>query len=102
VSSEQRSDDCLIAVAGDADMTAVTEVQAHLDRAVRSGCWNLVVDLSEVTFIDSSFLHMLLRAVRRTRMAGGDLELVCNNDEIRRTLDVFGITGSIRIHSRSI
>lgn len=52
------------------------ELAAALERAT-----NVVVDLTEVTFIDSSGLSTLLTASSRAREGGGKVALVLAQDE---------------------
>jgi anti-sigma B factor antagonist len=49
----------------------------------------IVIDLSGVAFIDSSGLGVLVRALKQTREAGGQLKLVINSEQ---TLKLFHIT----------
>jgi anti-sigma B factor antagonist len=96
--SRPSGESVVIAIAGDADLTSVDEVQSHLDRAFEQGHTLLVVDLSEVGFVDSSFLHTLMRALRRARLSGGDIAVVCADPQICRMLEVFGLTTTVRIY----
>jgi len=47
-----------------------------------------VVDLSGATFVDSTTLGVLLGAVKRLRLIGGELVLVCADLNIRRILSI--------------
>ena len=50
----------------------------------------LVLDLAEVTFMDSTMLRELLRAVREIEAGGGRLVLACLGPTVRRLLDMTG------------
>jgi anti-anti-sigma factor len=50
----------IVVLAGELDMAATSAVRARVDAA--AGTRGLVIDLAEVTFIDSSMLKELLRA----------------------------------------
>jgi anti-anti-sigma factor len=50
----------VVVLAGELDMAATSAVRARVDAA--AGARGLVIDLAEVTFIDSSMLKELLRA----------------------------------------
>jgi anti-sigma B factor antagonist len=58
--------------------------------ALESGTESLVIDLTNVTFMDSSGLGVIVRGLKRCREADKDLDLVISNE---RVLKVFGITG---------
>ena len=48
------------------------------------------IDLTDVSFMDSSGLGVIVRGLKRCRESEKDLDLVITND---RVLKVFGITG---------
>lgn len=70
--------------AGDADW--VDEITLALDRGAR----RLVVDLVDVTFIDSSVVRSLVQAYRRVGRDGW-VRLVYTHNIIRRVIEVCGL-----------
>lgn len=60
---------------GRLDLISGTEVRQHLTNAISAGRRNLVVDLAEVPFIDSSGLAALISGLKSARTAGGDLRI---------------------------
>ena len=86
----------VIEVHGQADLHTASELRAAISDAIDRGAANLVVDLSEATFIDSMTLGVLLGAVKRLRPTGGGVSVVCKDPHIRR---VFEITLLDRIFS---
>ena len=71
----------LVPVRGEVTFSNVREFDAALDRAFEDGARNLVIDLTEVTFIDSSGLSSLLTASARARKLGGIVALVLAQGE---------------------
>jgi anti-sigma B factor antagonist len=65
----------VLTLRGELDIATVSVLQEGLDHAVR-GKAAMVVDLSRLRFIDSSGLHLLVRAERRLRDLGVQLVLV--------------------------
>jgi anti-sigma B factor antagonist len=62
----------------------------------------LVLDISAVTFIDSTTIGMLVGAAARLRDAGGgSLAVVCpdENRRVLRILDIAGVDSMIALHS---
>lgn len=57
------------------------ELRHHIEAAQAEGGDNLVIDLSEVTFFDSAALAVLVSALKRSRLAGGDVVLVWPREE---------------------
>jgi anti-sigma B factor antagonist len=58
--------------------------------AAETGSTNLVMDLSEMDFIDSSGTQVLLEQQKRLQENDGRLVIVCTNP---RMLDLFRLTG---------
>ncbi len=59
-----------------------------LYRAISDGIVNVLVDLSQVTWMNSSGLGMLISGLTTMRSAGGDLRLVGLNEGTRRPLEI--------------
>ena len=73
---------------------AIRELELALDAALPL---YLALDLSGVTFMDSSGIALILRARRRMRTLGGSL-LVCRvPQQARRVLDAAGIDRVVTI-----
>jgi anti-sigma B factor antagonist len=84
------SDRYLITVSGEVDLATSPELDIAIIAAIDSGATSVVIDLSDVSFMDSSGLGVIVRALKRCREAENDLDLVITNE---RVLKVFGITG---------
>ena len=92
--AELGADAFLVTAVGEADMYNASELEQALDGVVGLGGTSVVLDLTEVSFGDSTLLSLLLRYRERLMELGGKLVLVTGNRGIRRTL---GITGLERI-----
>ena len=84
------SDRYLITVSGEVDLATSPELDVAIIAAIDSGATSVVIDLTDVSFMDSSGLGVIVRALKRCREAENDLDLVITNE---RVLKVFGITG---------
>jgi anti-sigma B factor antagonist len=82
----------VIAVDGELDMTAAPDLRAAIGAAIDAGATALVVDLSEVTFIDSTGIGVLLAARHRLQRSGGSLDLVCTEPNVLRVLEIVGVS----------
>jgi anti-anti-sigma factor len=71
----------IVPVQGEVTFSNVREFDTALDEAFGDGARNLVIDLTEVTFIDSSGLSSLLTASARARDLGGTVALVLAQGE---------------------
>jgi anti-sigma B factor antagonist len=73
----------VLTLRGELDIATVSVLQEGLDHAVR-GKAAMVVDLSRLRFIDSSGLHLLVRAERQLRDLGVQLVLVRGPRAVQR------------------
>jgi anti-anti-sigma factor len=64
-----------LTVSGELDMATAPELREHLAAALDSGVTRIVVDLRDVTFVDSVGLAAVLHA-RSRLLAGGRLALI--------------------------
>jgi anti-sigma B factor antagonist len=79
----------VVEVQGDVDVGTAPVFEDELGRAVENGIAKaLVVDLSGVTFIDSTGLNALVRAFERQRLAGSELALVSDDSRVAMILEV--------------
>ena len=83
----------LVEVAGELELHNAPQLRAELLRACEGQSPCVVVDLSGLTFIDSTGIGVLVGALKRARERGGALTLVCPVPRIRR---IFEITGLLR------
>ncbi len=65
----------VVQLRGRLDLLVASEVKQRLTKAVQDGFQLLVIDMSEVSFVDSSGLGALIGGLKAARMAGGDLRL---------------------------
>ena len=59
--TEERDGVAVVRLAGELDLAEVGPLQAEFDRLCANGFAKLTVDLSELDFLDSTGLHVLLR-----------------------------------------
>jgi anti-sigma B factor antagonist len=83
----------VVAVKGEIDLFTAPDFKRHIAAPIDQGVSNVVVDLSETTFIDSSSLGVLIGAHRRLKLRGGSLIIVCDNESIAKTFRITGLDG---------
>ncbi len=76
---------------GEIDVATSPELHEHLVDLIRSEPELLIVNLTDVSFIDSTGLGVLVGAVRDMRAGGGDLRLVVTQPTIVRLLELTGL-----------
>lgn len=79
-----------VKLAGELDIAAAPRVQHTLEELIRLGHDKLLIDLSEATFVDSTMLGVLLRAVRRLRRRRGALAVFCPDPAMRGLFELVG------------
>jgi anti-sigma B factor antagonist len=90
----------LVSVEGELDLYSAPRLQAELD-ALAPDASDVVLDLSQVTFIDSTALGAILAAGRRLREADGRLALVAATDATRKLLALVGVDRVLPIYESS-
>lgn len=81
----------VVRTAGEVDVATAPALRDRLTELVEGGAVNVVVDLEDVSFIDSTGLGVLVGAVRRARSAGGDVRIVCTNHRIQKVFEATGL-----------
>lgn len=66
-------------------------LQAQLDELRQAGFAHVVLDLRELTFMDSSGVRLIFREDRRARSAGHRFSLIAGNAQVQRVLSVCGL-----------
>ncbi|HLU44427.1 MAG TPA: STAS domain-containing protein [Natronosporangium sp.] len=84
----------VVEVRGEVDVYTAPELRERLLEIIDGGATRVVVDLRPVDFMDSTGLGVLVGALKRLRMAEGDLSLVCDSEKL---LKIFRITGLDRV-----
>lgn len=83
-----------VACRGRFNMAAAPEFRRRLEEVVTAGAGRVVVDLGEVSFVDSSGLGALVAGLKRARQAGGDLRIARASEQV---LLVLGLTNLDRV-----
>jgi anti-sigma B factor antagonist len=97
IGTAQEQGVAVIDVDGDLDMAAVADVDAALTAALAGGA-PIVVDLADVSFIDSTGMRAMIDARRRSRDLGVPMVCVCpNNAAVWRLLELTGTTGFFEV-----
>jgi anti-anti-sigma factor len=88
VNSTVRESSLDVALAGELDMAAAFKVESELERLLeRPGIDGVVLDLAEVSFLDSAGLGALLSIRERATRVGCDLRIDRMSEPVRRILD---------------
>jgi anti-anti-sigma factor len=81
-----------LVLSGELDMGARFQAEQALDRLLEEPVEHLVVDLGEVTFLDSSGMGLILEVDERARQQGFNLRLLpARRPEVQRVFELAGL-----------
>lgn len=89
---ESRNDVARVAVIGELDLATASTLSDELVGAERDDVRVVMLDMRDVTFVDSTGLHVVLQAWNRAQQNGHRLVVVGASRSTRRLCDIVGIT----------
>jgi anti-sigma B factor antagonist len=87
----------VVTLEGEVDLYTAPEFKEALLRGIDDGARHVIVDLSAVTFVDSTALGVLVGGGKRL-LNSGALLIVCSDARIRRILEIAGLAGVFAVH----
>lgn len=96
LSLETREQDgrTVVVVGGEIDVYTAPKLRDKITELVNGGHRDLVVDMENVDFLDSTGLGVLVGGLKKVRAQDGSMSLVCSQD---RLLKIFTITGLAKV-----
>ena len=85
----------VLEVQGEVELHNAPKLRAQLHRLCGSPNPHVIVDLSLVSFIDSTGIGVLVGALKRAREASGDLIIVGAKDRVHRIFEITGLLGAL-------
>ncbi|HZD01709.1 MAG TPA: STAS domain-containing protein [Actinomycetes bacterium] len=82
----------VVHVGGEVDLATCPQLRDVLAQLVDRGVYHLVVDLEQVSFLDSSGIGVLIGVLQRVREHGGSVRLTAPSPQVRRVLELTGVT----------
>lgn len=96
----QNKDDIqIIEIIGRLDGTTMAELEALFVQLVENGCRKFVFDLSELEYISSAGLRVMLLAIKKTRAIGGKLALFGLQHNVQEVFRISGFSNIFAIFS---
>ncbi len=90
VTTEARDGITLVVLGGELDIYTVANFRSDLERLDPASA-PLVIDLTDVTLLDSSGLGALVSLLNRAREGEGQLGLICPHRRLRRVFEITGL-----------
>ena len=88
----------VVSVGGELDVATAPELRSRLEEAMDRSQGSLVVDLLEVTFIDSTALGVLIAVGKECESRGVALRLVITEQRILKVFEITGLSDVFAIH----
>jgi len=98
VTDNLRDDRAVVTATGEIDLATSPALRTRLQDAIGRHR-TVIVDLSDVTFIDSTGLGVLIGGLRRVNEAGGEMRVVIADPRVLKIFEITGLTGLFSIHS---
>ena len=80
----------VVVLSGEADATTSEKLREMLATQLGTGARLVTVDASELSFLDSVSLRILVRAARALQARNGTLEVACPQPPVARVLEIIG------------
>lgn len=89
----------VVIVRGELDLSTSAELRAALDAGLGEGAPRIAVDLTDVPFMDSSSLGVLVSCLREARERDGELRLVGVQGSPAKVIALTGLDSAFTIES---
>jgi len=88
----------VVDVQGEVDMFTAPKLREALVQETDQGKNRIIVDLTRVSFMDSTGLGTLVGGLKRVKENDGTLALVCSHRPVLRVLSITGLTNVFPIY----
>ena len=87
-------------LSGEIDHHSAAELRDKVDKAYeRSGCKHIVFDFTDVAFMDSSGIGMIIGRYKNAEKRGGQVALAGMCREVQRIFDISGLSKIARAYA---
>ena len=88
----------IVEAGGEVELHNAPRLREELRRVCESSHPCCVVDMSKVSFIDSTGVGVLVGALKRAREHQGTLTIACPQPRVRRVFEITGLLGALPIY----
>ena len=90
----------IIEVGGELDLNTAPALRQHIDGAIDAGASNVAIEMSKLTFMDSTGLGTLVSVSKRLDERGGRMALIGVEGSPRKVVSITGVDERIPIIDR--
>ena len=98
ITTKELGGSCVVFPSGELNAQSCTALQSLLMEEISNGRHHLVVNLSELSFIASAGLRVLLIVARRVAATQGKVSLIEGTPEIMEVLEISGVKTLIPVY----
>lgn len=96
---EEVGDTMVFAIEGHLDASMVNAVNERATDVLESSFVKVVFDFSNLVYISSAGLRVLLYVAKKTKSKGGKVSLCSVNSNVQRILDISGLTKFLPVYA---
>ncbi len=99
LTEHQHGSATVLDINGRFDFAARREFKEAMDRLQQAGCRHVVLNIEQVSFVDSSALGLLVVAHQNLKLKEGRISLVNPQSYVRQILDLANVPRMIPVYS---
>lgn len=99
INIDEVNSQAIMTLKGEIDIYTATKLKEELNSLVSEHKADVIVDLKNVTYMDSTGLGTFVSALKQSEKAGSSLRLIRANDRLFRLFQVTGLDDVIDVHS---
>jgi anti-sigma B factor antagonist len=88
----------ILVLEGRIDSEGVDSLDLRLQAAASQNKYKMILDMTDVRYINSVGLRVLADMLTRCKQNGGDLKLASLNSKVRRILEIIGFDRFFSVH----
>ena len=93
VRSQREGEIHTVRLAGELDLATAVDVERELERVEATDAASIVLDLSGLTFMDSTGVRLVVNAHTRSAAGGRRLALLRGQTAVQRVMELSGVNG---------
>lgn len=98
ITGTDEGDFTVVRLVGDVDVSSAARLRDALARLISEPADKVLVDLTDVPFLDSTGLGVMVARLKQQRVGGGELALVMPSERLQRNFRITGLDRVFRIY----
>lgn len=99
VSNNLENGELLVKIEGEVDVYTSIDLKKELTKLVESDQKNIIIDLENVNYMDSSGLGVLVALLKELKKIGGELKLISLPVSVKKIFDLTRLTKFFNIYN---